>query len=77
MTCLENARNILKVLEEEYQKEFERNLTLDRLGEVIQTPTCPDKGRYMTYDVNVPASVYVENDIQQLGRLEYFTRMKT
>ena len=77
MTCLENARNILKVLEEEYQKEFERNLTLDRLGEVIQVPTCPDKGRYMTYDVNVPASVYVENDIQQLGRLEYFTRMRT
>ena len=77
MTCLENSKNILKVLEEEYQKEFERNLTLDRLGEVIQVPTCPDKGRYMTYDVNVPASVYVENDIQQLGRLEYFTRMKT
>ena len=35
MTCLENSRDILRVLEEEYQTVFERNLTLNRLGEVI------------------------------------------
>lgn len=76
MVCLENARNILKVLEEEYQKEFERNLTLDRLTEVIQSPTCPDKGRFMHYDVNIPASNYIENDIEQLARLEYYSKME-
>ena len=31
MVCLQNTYRILKVLEEEYRKEFERNLTLDRL----------------------------------------------
>jgi hypothetical protein len=76
MVCLENARDILKVLEEEYQKEFERNLTLDRLSEVILAPTCPDKGRFMAYDVNIPASYYIENDLEQLSRLEYFTSME-
>ncbi len=76
MVCLENARDILKVLEEEYQKEFERNLTLDRLSEVIYSPTCPDKGRFMSYDENIPASNYIENDILQLSRLEYMTSMQ-
>lgn len=76
MTCLKNARDIMKVLEEEYRKEFERNLTLDRLTEVILSPTCPDKGRFMRYDVNIPASFYIDNDIQQLSRLEYMRSME-
>ncbi len=76
MTCLKNARDIMKVLEEEYRKEFERNLTLDRLTEVILSPTCPDKGRFMSYNVNIPASFYIENDIQQLSRLEYMRSME-
>ncbi len=68
--CLENARDILRVLEQEYEREFERNLTLGRLSEVIFSPTCPDKGLFMTYNENLPATVYIENDIQRLNRLE-------
>ena len=69
LTCLENARDILRVLEEEYQQAFGRNLTLSRLGEVILSPTCPDKGNFMRYEGNLPASSYVENDIRHLIRL--------
>ena len=38
MTALENAKDIMTILEEEYQKEYERNLTLNRLSEVIIHP---------------------------------------
>ena len=74
--CLENARDILKVLETEYQHTFQRNLTLDRLSEVILSPTCPDKGSYMEYNLNLPASVYVENDLRRLVRLEAMAGVK-
>lgn len=73
LVCLENARDILRVLEEEYQQEFGRNLTLNRLSEAILSPTCPDKGKHVYYDGNLPASSYVENDIRQLVRLRNIT----
>jgi hypothetical protein len=70
MTCLENTKNILAVLEEEYQLIFEKNLTLNRLSEAVFSPRYPDKGLNMSYDMNHPPSVYVENDIEHLKRLE-------
>ncbi len=73
MVCLTNARDILKVLEEEYQKYYEKNLTLDRLGEAVLSPTCPDKGPHMAYDVNIAPSVYIENDMQRLKGLKNMT----
>ncbi len=72
MTCLENAREIMKVLEEEYQYEFERKLTLNRLSEVIVSPCCPDKGGCLSYDYHLRASVYLSNDIEKLIRLKNF-----
>ncbi len=69
MTCLENARDILKVLEREYQATFERKLTLKRLGEVISYPRRPDIGCGVHYDENLAPSVYVENDIEKLRRM--------
>ncbi len=69
MTCLENTRDILKVLEREYQSTFEKKLTLKRLGEVITYPRRPEAGQGMLYDENLAPSVYVENDIQRLIRL--------
>ncbi|MCI8608886.1 MAG: phosphohydrolase [Firmicutes bacterium] len=69
MTCLENARDILKTLEEEYQNEFERKLTLKRLGEVITAPKRPDVGGHVIYDENIAASAYVEKDIERLVRM--------
>ena len=70
MTCLENTRNILSVLEEEYQLIFEKNLTLNRLSEAVFSPRYPDKGLNMNYDMNHPPSMYVVNDIEHLKRLE-------
>ena len=37
--------------------------------QVILSPTCPDKGNFMRYEGNLPASSYVENDIRHLIRL--------
>lgn len=71
MACLENAREILKVLEKEYQATFEKKLTLKRLGEVITNPRRPDAGEGISYDENLAPSVYVENDIEKLIRLRY------
>ena len=70
MTCLKNTLRILKVLEEEYQTIFERNLTLNRLSEVISIPRIPERGHSMRYDLNLPASVCAANDIEMLLRLE-------
>ena len=70
MTCLENARDILKVLEEEYQKEFQRKLTLQRLPEVIQSPKLTDVGQCLDFDRALAASAYVEDDIERLQRMK-------
>ena len=68
--CLENARDILKVLEKEYQATFEKKLTLKRLGEVISSPRIPDNGTGVAYDETLAPSVFVENAIEQLIRLK-------
>lgn len=68
-TCLENARDILLALEAEYRAQFGRNLTLSRLGEAVILPLCPDKGSCMSYDPNLAASVYLENDLAALMRM--------
>ncbi|MCL1983137.1 MAG: hypothetical protein FWG53_08665 [Clostridiales bacterium] len=70
MTCLKNTKMILEVLEEEYQAKYERNLTLNRLSEVITAPRLPERGGCLRYDLNLPPSGYVANDIEQLSRLE-------
>ena len=74
MTCLENARDILKTLEEEYENEFEQKLTIKRLGEVLTEPKRPGAGEYSIYDENVPASAYVEKDIERLIRMRKMFR---
>ncbi len=70
MACLINAKEILVALEEEYQELFQKNLTLNRLGEGILSPKCPDVGACMSYDFNLAPSVFVANDIEKLIRLK-------
>ncbi len=69
-TCLENARDILMVLEEEYQVLYGKNLTLKRLGEVVISSRSPDHGDCLAYDLNLAPSVYIDNDIEKLKRLK-------
>ena len=68
--CIENAINILSVLEDEYHILNERNLTLSSLGQVFTIPRCPDKGVDMNYDLNISPSRYLKNDLEVLCRLE-------
>ena len=75
--CMENARDILKTLEQEYRLRYSRNLTLSRLAEAVNLPVCPDRGAYLTYDPNLPASGYVEGDLELLRRLRVNTREST
>lgn len=70
MVCLKNARNIFLALEEEYQNIFQRKLTLSRLSEVVISPSVPDLGSYMKYDMNLAPSGYLLNGIERLIRLE-------
>ncbi len=67
--CLENARDIIEVLEGEFRRRFARNLTLSRLSEAIILPLSPDKGSCLYYDPNLPASTYLENDLKMLLRM--------
>ena len=66
--CLESAHNVIVTLEQEYRSLYARNLTLSRLPEAIILPLCPDKGKCLHYDPNLAASIYLENDLEQLLR---------
>lgn len=69
MTCLENARSIMRAIEHEYQTYYEKQLTVARLGEVITRPRKPDYGRGVRYDESVAPSSYLESDILHAQRL--------
>lgn len=68
--CIENSRDLFLVLESEYRKQFARNLTLSRLSEAVILPLVPDKGSCMAYHEKLAASVYLENDLEMLGRMK-------
>ncbi|AOT69249.1 cytidyltransferase [Geosporobacter ferrireducens] len=68
---IENAIQILKALEVEYQHLNERSLTLSHLSEVFIYPRYPDHGKSMIYDLNVNPSSHLENDLELLHRLEF------
>ena len=73
-TCIENSRDILLSLESEYRRTFARNLTLSRLNEAVILPLAPDKGRCLTYDMNLSASQCLENDLKMLLRMREMER---
>lgn len=68
--CLENAYDILIAIEEEYQNIRERNLTLSNLGDVFISPRYPDHGKDINFDLSLPPSHYLKNDIELLERME-------
>ncbi len=70
--CLQNAMDLLKILEEEYQEVSQRSLTLASLGNVFATPRCPDQGKDMEYNLNLTPSHYLENDLELLKRIRYY-----
>lgn len=70
MVCMENAKSIMEAIEREYQREFEKKLTMNRLSEAVISPRFPDKGVNISYDLNLAPSVYIANDIEKLTRLK-------
>ena len=48
----------------------EKPVPFPRLSEAVILPLCPDKGSCMEYDENLAASVYLENDLEMLGKNE-------
>ena len=69
--CLESAHDLMLTLEQAYREQYSRNLTLSRLSEAVVLPLCPDKGACLHYDPSLAASVYLENDLEQLMRGAY------
>lgn len=67
--CIENAMQIIKALEEEYQVMYHRKLTLGHLGEVCLYPRYPDHGKYLEYNLSMATSMYLENDLELLYRI--------
>ena len=70
VTCLKNAAKIFRGLEEEYQNMFERKLTIKRLSDVIKSPRMPNGSNRVAVDFNLAPSVYMEDYMQRLERLE-------
>lgn len=73
--CLENAIEILEVIESVYLEIHERNLTLGQLSEVMISPRYPDKGFNIKYDPNQKPSHYIKNDLEHLLRFDSMYEM--
>ena len=71
MICLQNARDIMEALQQEYQRIFEKRLTLKRLGEVVTPLRIPDMDVGVIFDENMNPSRFIENDIERLIRLRW------
>ncbi|HAE43573.1 MAG TPA: cytidyltransferase [Clostridiales bacterium] len=76
LVCLENARDIMMAIEREYQKIYERTLTLGRLSEITISARYPDKGNELKYNFNVKPSVYIKNDIDELIRIKDIVKQR-
>ena len=74
ITCLENARDILRILEQEYQAEYGRKLTQSQLGAVISRPCSPMLPPGLEYDSSFAASDFIENDVRRAERLHMFKK---
>lgn len=68
--CIENTQDILTTIEKEYQYIHGKMLSLKHLGEVFVFSRYPDRGNGIHYDVNLEASHYLKNDLEQLVRIE-------
>lgn len=67
--CMENARDIYRVLEKEYRRQYGRQLTLDRIGEVAAEPRYPDSIGLSREKMQQPPSQILEEELERLGRL--------
>ncbi|MBF4692777.1 cytidyltransferase [Fusibacter ferrireducens] len=70
--ALLNSIDIMSAVELAYESQNDRLLTIDRLGEVLNTPRYPDKGKHIFYSNNIRPSEYLKDDLEQLRKLKSF-----
>ena len=69
--CMENARDIYQVLEKEYRRQYGRQLTLDRIGEVAAEPRYPDRVGLTWERLQQAPSQILEEELEKLRRLSF------
>lgn len=69
VAALENARDILSALERQHLAVFSTAMTVGRMADALFRPRLPDRGRYLHYDMGIPPSAYVAEDLAQLRRI--------
>ena len=67
--CLENARDIFRVLEDNYRRTYGRLLTMSRIGEVIEEPRYPETIQMDRDKLRQLPSVMLEDELEKLRRL--------
>ena len=73
-TALMNAIEIMEAVEYTYERQNDRLLTINRLGEVLNTPRYPDKGNHIFYSDNIKPSEYIFDDLEQLKKMKSLYR---
>ena len=68
---LENARDIFRVLEKQYQRLYGRKLTLMRMGEVVAEPRIPDGALTDRSMLQDSPSTLLERELLKLKRLRH------
>ena len=72
--ALSNSLLVMRALEDAYQREFERKLTIKRLGEVVTVPRIPAVDKGIVLDENIEPSNFIKNDMERLIRLKWGTK---
>ncbi len=72
--CIENARDMYRVLEREYRRQYGRQLTMDRLGEVVAEPRYPDSIGISREKLGQAPSRILEEELEKLRRLRTLAR---
>ena len=72
--CMENARDIYKVLETEYRRQYGRQLTLERIGEVAAEPRYPDSMGLSHERMQQAPSRIIEEEMKKLLRLQLLAK---
>ena len=72
--CMENARDIYKVLDKEYRRQYGRQLTLERIGEVAAEPRYPDSIGLDKDRLQQAPSQILEEELEKLHRLSLLAK---
>lgn len=67
--CHENALELFRIIETEYNRLNARKMTLRNLGQVITIPRSVDPGVGIHYDLTQSPSTFIQNNLENLIRL--------